>query len=74
MANKSVLDGIQVKEQGFPLSQSQGSFLPVVSSCPQCGAPIHGKRLLHPGDDPEVRFTCDCRNQRKTIQDVMQTK
>lgn len=73
--NKSVLDNIEVKEEGFPL-QAPAKSEPnaVVSSCPACGAPIYGPRqvVADQATIPLV-FSCDCR-MKKTIQDSMHMK
>jgi hypothetical protein len=78
MAEKSILDGIKVEEEGFPLNkpyQKSLTTIGIISSCPKCGAPIYGKRYAEVNEDaPEPKFTCNCRVQVKDIKDTMHTK
>lgn len=72
--DKSILDGIKIKEEGFPLGSpsAPGDARHVVSKCPVCGAPIYGPERTT-AETPNVVFSCNCR-YNKTIQETMQTK
>lgn len=42
--------------------------LEVVSSCPQCGSPVYGKRTMaRGGQEPPVRHTCACRLSQPSL-------
>ncbi len=74
--SKSLLDGVEVADNAFPLSENvhrpgrtaKDLFpvqLQVVGSCPTCGAPIYGRQYV-PLDGPApVQHTCDCRHDKK---------
>lgn len=54
---------------------SKDPLLEIVGSCPQCGSPIYGQKVIHQQDydTPEVRRSCTCRGS-SGIADVMRTK
>lgn len=65
--NKSVLDNMKIKEEGFPLSTKEGSsklLLGVVSQCPTCGAPIYGPTQATAGEPVAAQYSCNCRASR----------
>ena len=66
--SKSVLDNMKTKEQGFPLSVKERPpqepperKLETVGHCPSCGAPVYGYRKVALGEEPVVRYSCQCR-------------
>ena len=84
---KSVLDGVPVQEEGFPLRKSpQGESSPappkerwryeIVGQCHHCGSPIYGARcpMLTVDEEPLVKYSCSCWRGQKDITDLMQTK
>ena len=59
--DKSLLDGMKVKEEGaFFNNSSQFKLLTVVSQCPKCGSPIYGSSTLAKEDEVTLRRTCSC--------------
>ena len=82
--DKSVLDGLPVDNKAFPLQgvgscnkSPPSSHLVVLSSCPQCGAPIYGNRQVDYGEFPVVQYSCTCTPppvRQKSILDSMETK
>jgi hypothetical protein len=56
--NKSILDNIPIKEQGFPLND--GQRLEIIGHCPDCNAPIYGPRSVAASETPTVKRTCTC--------------
>lgn len=79
--DKSVLDGIPVENEAFPLKENRippkgGSSiiqpLVAVGKCPKCGAPIYGPKQIHKNETLEVRHSCGCRFE-KTIQETLRT-
>lgn len=85
--NKSILNGVPVDDRDWRFMRKEDKlkaenkeampkvrqFLPVVSSCPYCGNPIHGRREILEGDAPIVVRTCSCGSQQ-SFQDTIQTK
>ena len=75
---KSLLDNIPVEDKAFPLNSSKPREVPldVVSSCPECGAPIYGLKWILPNDNANIKYTCDCHkdDRHKDIKDTMLTK
>jgi len=64
MADKSLLEGMQIKEQGFPLSDKvshgKSDKLEVVSHCPKCNNPIYGPKQATVGPPINAQRTCSC--------------
>ncbi len=61
MADKSLLDGMRTKEQGFPLGgEDVKTRLEVVGACNQCGSPIYGRKSLWADESPVVKRSCLC--------------
>ena len=87
--NKSVLDDVPVRDEAFPF---RGNVVPVgvtecqsealeplviVGSCPYCGAPIYGKKVLPSVNDvPPMRYSCRCwrREARPTLESTAESK
>lgn len=67
-AMKMLLEGSRPwalqKEMNYWLPDStpieQSSHISVVGACAKCGAPIYGRPVLSPGEDPQVSFLCSC--------------
>lgn len=71
--DKSLLDGMEVKEQGFPISRgtnqktAESSMIRngvIVGHCPKCGGPIYGPTGVTMGSDsppPFIYYSCGCR-------------
>lgn len=62
MIDKSILDGIKIKEEGFPISYKEQSASTVNFSCKflcaKCNAAIH--REVVDGDIYKFTYTCKC--------------
>lgn len=70
--HKSITDFVEVKHlDGY--SSPSGPALEVVAACPECGAPVYGRKTLLATDVPEVRHSCDCR-VRASFPDTVVTK
>ena len=67
-SNKSILDGMKTKEQGFPLGGTVSNAvanneapLVIVGHCPTCGNPIYGKSVMRcPSEFPVTMRSCHC--------------
>ena len=79
--SKSVLDGITVSDKAFPLGHHPVSqsvmgteALEVVGTCPYCGAPIYGKKVVPSDQNPIVKYSCVCWRRQGVINQNMETK
>ncbi len=73
--DKSILDGVPVQEEGFPLRKPPLRALEVVTSCSFCGAPIYGHKRIFNDEDPEIKRSCVCLGlQQRSLTDSMKTK
>ena len=85
--DKSVLDDVPVQNEAFPLRGNvvpvggttglESAPLAIVGSCPYCGAPIYGKKVLPSANDvPPVRYSCRCwrREARPTLENTAESK
>ncbi len=63
---KSVLDGIQVDEKGFPMYpfQAPAGYITraIVGACAKCGAPIYSEDF-NTAKEPSVKHTCECNKE-----------
>ncbi len=60
--NKSLLDGMRVKEEGFSSrSKDTAERLFVCGFCPKCGGPIFGPESVSIAENPVVKYSCNCR-------------
>lgn len=64
---KSILDGIEVKEHGFPLNKNcvggtcKTEKLVIVGHCPDCGSPIYGPHTVTlTSGNAIVQYSCTC--------------
>ncbi len=74
---KSVLDNIPVKEDGYILKahmQPAAESLSIVARCPTCKSPIYGRTRIKLGEDPLIVRSCSCTYQSKTLKQTMETK
>lgn len=68
MSDKSILDGMKIKEEGFPISRKETPNEPylrmgwrVVSNCTHCGNPIYGPEAVSAGSTTiQVTRSCNC--------------
>ena len=56
---KSVLDGIPVKDEAFPLNKEKKNLRGIVGHCVRCGAPIYGHAVTDE-ESPRSTKSCDC--------------
>lgn len=71
--SKSVLDNVPVKDKAFPLKKSS-TFLEIVSTCPHCGSPVYGQKMVPADVQPEVLHSCKCNEKRLTFEETVVTK
>ncbi len=74
---KSVLDNIPVKEEGYILKahmQPATESLCIVGKCPTCRSPFYGKTRIKVGEVPIIVKSCSCVHSPRTLEHTMVTK
>ena len=74
--DKSLLDDIPIQENGVTLSilrsGTRQKLDGIVGHCNTCGNPIYGP-VLTAEESPQVRRSCSCHGQPKSLEDTIRT-